>query len=158
MQSLYLLACTVCVDIVSYYNFSSCVVALSITSIPYHIIYYLHTGIHFATSYYTFDGCLFKTLSYYPFTNDPVCEPVSMTLTVSPSDAVIITQLNASTYNVSGLADIVYTIKWTGVHDGHLFLISTTTGKFTGDYCCTCICTSVIHICIYCPVTAVHSI
>ncbi|XP_065915183.1 receptor-type tyrosine-protein phosphatase eta-like isoform X2 [Dysidea avara] len=87
-------------------------------------------GIRFVNRLSTRFRCLRKILSIDPATNDPVCGPVSITMTVSPSDGVVITQPKAFTYNISGLADIVYTIRWTGVHDGHLYRLFASIGKF----------------------------
>ena len=95
-------------------------------------LYIIYIGIRFARIISTASGCFHKIVSYVPATNEPVCGPVSFTVTVSPSDGVVLTQLNASIYDVSGLADIVYTIRWIGIHDGHLSRLGSTTGKFIG--------------------------
>ena len=122
---------------------------------------FIYIGIRFVNRLSTRFRCLRKILSIDPATNDPVCGPVSITMTVSPSDGVVITQPKAFTYNISGLADIVYTIRWTGVHDGHLYRLFASIGKFPGKFCCTgiiIVCTNSIRICIYCPAMVFNTV
>ena len=43
------------------------------------------------------------TLSWDPFTSDPVCGPVSYDVTISPSDGVMMMRITNTSYNFTGL-------------------------------------------------------
>ena len=43
------------------------------------------------------------TVSWTPSSDDPVCEPISYNVTISPSDGVMIMSIDDTYYNITGL-------------------------------------------------------
>jgi len=57
----------------------------------------------------------FVTISWDPFTSDPVCGPVSYDVTISPSDGVMMMKITDTSYNFTGLQfDTNYTVTVAG--------------------------------------------
>ena len=58
------------------------------------------------------------TMSWDPFTSDPVCGPVSYDVTISPSDGVMVMRINDTSYNLTGLQfGTNYTVTVAGRND-----------------------------------------
>ena len=58
------------------------------------------------------------TISWDLFTSDPVCEPVSYDVTISPYDGVMMMRITDTSYNFTGLTpDNSYTVTVAGRND-----------------------------------------